>query len=85
MQTNAFQFIPTCTGEIEVSCKIYNDMKCFITILNPIELDPLKDIISNITLGQTIPAGTGRTHFIVDPEYRKAAKQNNWRVLEEFL
>ena len=39
------------------------------------ELDPMSDIVSNVAVGQTVPAGTGRVHTLLDAEYAKRAQQ----------
>ncbi len=45
------------------------------------EKDPITDIVSNVSVGQTVPAGTGRVHTLVQRSYLHAMerqqKQNN--------
>lgn len=38
------------------------------------EIDPMTDIVSNMAVGQIIPAGTGRVHTMLNSEYAKTAQ-----------
>ncbi len=38
------------------------------------EVDPMRDIVSNLAVGQTVPAGTGRVHTMVNAEYVRKAQ-----------
>ncbi len=45
------------------------------------EVDPMRDIVSNLAVGQTVPAGTGRVHTLLKEDYVRYAQLNMSKMM----
>lgn len=45
------------------------------------EVDPMRDIVSNVAVGQTVPAGTGRVHTLLKEDYVHYAQLNMSKMM----